>query len=89
MIEMVEANLQIKEESQEADHRLLIRTTNTLGADCRELSEKLGCSIETIASDILSVGYKSVRALAEGNNRVVVSLKDGKIVVESFKDKQE
>jgi hypothetical protein len=74
---------------QNADHRLLIRTTSTLGADCSELSKKLGCKIETIVGDILSVGYKSVKALANGNDRVIVSLKDGKIDVESFKDKQE
>jgi len=85
---MIEAGTQPKEKTQNTDHRLLIRTTDALGADCTELAEKLGCSVETVVNDILSVGFKSLKTLADGNNRAVVFPKDGKIVVESFKEKQ-
>jgi hypothetical protein len=85
---MIEAGTQPKEKKENTDHRLMIRTTSALGADCIEVAEKLGCSVETVVNDILSVGFKSLKILADGNCRAVVFPKDGKLVVESFKEKR-
>ena len=98
---MVEAEPRIEENSspeatastvennlQKTNHRLKIITTSTLRADCLELSEQMRCDIGKVVNEILYVGYKSIKALADGNNRAVVSIKDGKINVESFKDKK-
>lgn len=71
---------------QDIDNRLKIITTDTLGADCRKLSDRLGCDTGKVVNEILSVGYKTVKALVDGHKRVVVSFKEGKLVVESFKD---
>jgi hypothetical protein len=76
-------------ESQNVDHRFMIRTTDSFRIGCRELSQKLGCKLETVVGDILSVGYKSIEALSNGNKRVIVSIKDHKLVVEGLKDKNE
>lgn len=73
---------------QDIDNRLKIITTETLGADCNELSRRLGCDTGKVVNEILRVGYKTVRALVDGNKRVMVSFKDGKIVVENFRDLQ-
>ncbi len=99
---MVEADLSTKEKSlpgeesplaekkpQDVDHRLEFRTTDSFGADCRELSQKLGCTLETLVGDILSAGYKSIKVLSNGNKQAAVSIKDHKIVVEGLKNSRD
>jgi hypothetical protein len=83
-----EATNNIETKPQIRDHRLHIITSEALGVCCDELSEKLGLDEKIVVDEILSVGYKSLKALADGSDRAVVFLKDGKLVVGSFKDKQ-
>jgi hypothetical protein len=81
-----EATNNIETKPQIGDHRLRIITTEALGVCCDELSEKLGLDEKIVVDEILSVGSKVVKVLAEGNRHAIVSIKDGKFNVVGFKD---
>jgi len=86
---MIEAGKDIgipEKRPRKPSERLFIWATNVLSRDCRDISDKMGCEVETVVDKILYIGDEAMKAFADGKKRAVVTLVDGKIVVESFRE---
>jgi len=77
----------IADKNPQNEHEtILIKTTAAFAIECQELANKYGCETGKVIGEILSIGYKSLKAISEGNIHVMTSLVDGKIHTEVYKN---
>jgi hypothetical protein len=65
---------------------LRIDTTVAFGEKLAEIAKKMECDPNTVVGEILSIGCRSMKEIADGKNNVVVLFRNGKTFVEGFKD---
>ena len=65
--------------------KVIVKMADNFGPLCKELARKFGCDEDTIISQIIEIGYKSLKTIADGEMGLMTILKDGKIHTEILK----